>query len=85
MKVVYRDHAVSRMIERRLTPQEIEHVLFFADGIIKQSKDKAIYYKKMRGRKDNLIAVVAVKKNDNFEVVTVMVRFEVTHDTKNHP
>ncbi len=68
------------MIERRLTPTEVEHVLLFADGVIPQTKDKAIYYKKMRGRKDNLIAIVAVKNHDEFEVITVLVNFEVHHD-----
>jgi len=81
VKVVYRDHAVTRMIERHLTPKEVEHVVLFADGTIPQSKDKVIYYKKMRGRKDNLIAVVAIKHVEEIEVITVLVNFEVNHDT----
>lgn len=70
------------MIERHLTPTEVEHVLLFADGVIPQTKDKSVYYKKMRGRKDNLIAAVAVQNHaDELEVITVLVNFEVTHDT----
>ncbi len=77
MKVTYRDHAVTRMIERRLTPNEVEHVLNYPDGEIRQSRDKVIYYKRMRGRKDNLIAVVAIKGDGFVDVVTVLVHFEV--------
>ncbi len=83
MQITYRDHAVVRMIERRLIPSEIEQVLLKPDGVIKQSKDKAIYYKKLRHRKDNLIAVVAIKNEFSFEVITVLINFEVTDDSSN--
>lgn len=48
------------------------------DGVIKQSLDKYIYYKKLKGRSDNMVAAVAItKKHKSFEVLTVMVDFEV--------
>lgn len=79
VSVVYREHAVTRMIERRLMPSEVEHVLKFSDGEIPQSKDKVIFYKKIRNRTDNLIAVVAIKADTKIEVITVLVNFEVNH------
>ena len=39
--------------------------------------DKLVLYKKLEARGDNAIAVVAVEQNNGFEVVTVMVNFEV--------
>lgn len=79
MKIVYRAHAIERMIERKLRPEEVEMVVLFADGSIVQSHDKLIYYKKLRGRKDNLIAAVVVNANDQIDVITVLVHFEVSH------
>ncbi len=78
MEFKYSSHAVSRMIERKISTQEVELVVNDPDGKIKQSKDKYICYKKLKNRKDNLIAVVAVIKNRVFfEIITVMVNFEV--------
>ena len=66
------------MMQRVVSPQEVELLLGDPDGIIAQSKDKFIYYKKIRGRNDNVLATVAVQKRNNFyEVITVMVNFEV--------
>jgi hypothetical protein len=46
--------------------------------VIKQSRDKSIYYKKLKERKDNLVAAVTLVKSKNeFEIITVMVNFEV--------
>ncbi len=65
-------------MQRVVSPQEVELLLGNPDGIIAQSKDKFIYYKKIRGRKDNVLAAVVVhKRNDLYEVITVMVNFEV--------
>ena len=79
MKIVYRAHAIERMIERKLRPEEVEMVVLYPEGSIPQSRDKFIYYKRLRGRKDNLIAAVAVSSNDQIDVITVLVHFEVHH------
>ena len=65
------------MLQRRISPQEVENILTEPDGVIRQSKDKFIAYKKIRGRRDNLLAAVAVEDADVWEVITVMVNFEV--------
>lgn len=78
MEIKYTPHAVERMIQRKVSPQEVELLLGDPDGTIVQSMEKFIYYKKIKGRKDNALAAVAVqKKNDQYEVITVMVNFEV--------
>ncbi len=78
MVIRYRSHAVDRMLQRNITTAEVELILNEPDGSIKQSKDKYIYYKKLKGRKDNLIAAVTlIKSKDEFEILTVMVDFEV--------
>ncbi len=38
---------------------------------------KVIAYKRIEGRNDNSIAVVAVEESQAWEVITVMVHFEV--------
>lgn len=78
MDIKYRSHAVERMIERNITPQEVEIIISSPDGKIQQSSDKFIYYKKIKNRKDNLLAAVTVQKTrTSFEVITVIVNFEV--------
>ena len=48
------------------------------DGVIKQSQDKSIYYKKLKARDDNMVAAVAlIKTKGSFEILTVMIDFEV--------
>ncbi len=78
MEIRYSPHAVDRMFQRQISTIEVEDLLIKPDGVIKQSRDKVIAYKKIRGRNDNSLAVVAVERDGNFEVVTVMVNFEVT-------
>ena len=79
MEITYTGHAVERMIQRGISPQEVELLLSKPDGTIKQSMDKFIYYKQVKGRKDNALAAVTVKVASNrFEVITVMVNFEVS-------
>ena len=81
MKIVFRPHAVDRMKERNLTSDDIEKVLSEPDGMIKQSRDKRIYYKILPRRKDDSVAVVAVGGREiGFEVITVLVNFEVNHE-----
>ena len=78
MEIKYSSHAVARMMQRQISTQEVEILLSEPDGTIRQSMDKLIAYKKIKGRKDNALAVVAVEKGVGlFEVVTVMSNFEV--------
>lgn len=78
VNIKYRSHAVDRMLQRNITTTEVELILSDPDGTIKQSQDKYIYYKKLKARKDNLVAAVALMKSINdFEVLTVMINFEV--------
>ena len=78
MDITYGGHAVERMEERKISVSEVELILSRPDGEIIQSKDKIIFYKKIKYRNDNLIAAVTVKKSANqFEVITVMINFEV--------
>lgn len=66
------------MLQRNITTQEVELILTDPDGVIKQSRDKFIYYKKLKGRTDNQIAtVILVRSKNEFEVITVMIDFEV--------
>ena len=78
MKIKYRPHAVDRMLQRNISTQEVELILTDPDGTIQQSRDKFIFYKKLKGRKDNSIAAVTLlKTKDEFDVITVMIDFEV--------
>ncbi len=77
MEIRYSPRAVDRMIQRQISTAEVEDVLAKPDGLIKQSQDKLIVYKKVDARTDNSLAVVAVEQRGNFEVITVMVNFEV--------
>jgi len=66
------------MFQRKIAHNVIEQILTKPDGVIKQSRDKFIYYKKIKNRKDNMIAAVTlVKLKTNYEIITVMVNFEV--------
>ena len=79
MEIKYSSHAVERMIQRNITTQDVELLITDPDGTIKQSRDKIIFYRKIEHRKDNLMAAVAVLKTKNsYEVITVMVNFEVS-------
>ena len=77
METKYSSHAVERMLQRRISPQEVEDILTEPDDVIRQSRDKFIAYKKIRGRRDNMLAAVAVEDGRVWEVITVMVNFEV--------
>lgn len=79
MEHTFSAHAVQRMIERKINPNEVNSVISSPDGTILQSRDKTIFYKRLRHRKDNLIAVVAVgtPSKTGWEVITVLVNFEV--------
>lgn len=79
MEIRFHPHAVQRMQERKVTVAEVELIIAQPDGRIPQSKDKAILYKKLPKRKDNLVAAVIVEKINNglIEVVTILINFEV--------
>jgi len=77
MQIRYSPHAVDRMTERKISTSDVESILTKPDGVLRQSMDKLVLYKKLEARGDNAIAVVAVEQNNGFEVVTVMVNFEV--------
>jgi hypothetical protein len=78
MEIKYSSHAVERMIQRNITTQDVELLITDPDGTIKQSRDKIIFYRKIKHRKDNLIAAVtALKAKTIYEVITVMVNFEI--------
>jgi serine/threonine protein phosphatase PrpC len=65
------------MSGRDISTSEVEDILAKPDGTIRQSMDKLIAYKKLKGRKDNCVAIIAVEKNNEFEIITVMVNFGV--------
>ena len=78
MNIKYTPHAVERMLLRKISTKDVELILSEPDGKIKQSQDKYIFYKKLKGRKDNLIAAVTVQSSNTiFEIVTVMINFKV--------
>ncbi len=67
------------MQDRKISVAEVEQILTSPDGKIRQSRDKAIFYRHLSRRKDNLIAAVVIEKlpDDWIEVLTVLVNFEV--------
>lgn len=75
-RYVYSDHAVERMLQRDISPDIIMQVSKTPDGRIRQSMDKVILFKKIKGRSDNMIAVVLVAKFDVIEIITVMNYFQ---------
>lgn len=78
MNIKYSSHSVDRMLQQNISTKDVELILSEPDGKIQQSRDKYIFYKKLKGRKDNLIAAVTVLRNKSaYEIVTVMINFEV--------
>jgi len=77
MEVIYSTHGVERMFEHVIPPSKVEAVLRAPDGVIHQSRDKIIAFKRFDERNDNAIAVVAVADTGVYEVITVMIEFEV--------
>lgn len=76
MKIIYRDHAVTRMSERNISTADVALILANPDGKIRQSADKWIYFKSIPKRLDNAVAVVTVVLTPSqFEVITVMIHF----------
>lgn len=77
MDIRYSSHAVERMFQRRISAQEVGSLLANPDGVVRQSRDKVIAHKNIEGRRDNPVAVVALEGKDAWDVITVMVNFEV--------
>ncbi len=78
MELLFSSHAVERMQQRQISSLDVEAIVLHPDGKIKQSHDKLVFYKKLKGRRDNLVAVVGVRKTPaSMEILTVMVNFEV--------
>ncbi len=83
MEIVYTEHAVERMSERKIPPALVRDILLHPDGKIRQSLDKWIFYKRFPERTDNSIAAVAVHlQGEVWEVITVMIHFEVKHESR---
>ena len=77
MQIVFSKHAVDQMTVRNINTDDVELILKEPDGIVSQSRDKSVYYKRLKGRLDNLLAVVVVRVGETIEVITVMHNFEV--------
>ena len=78
MEIVFSEHAVARMLERKITLDMVKAIISSPTGKIKQSRDKWIFYKAFSSRRDNNIAAVVVERvGIRFEVITVMINFEV--------
>jgi hypothetical protein len=76
MEIVYTSHAVSRMLSRNISTEDVEAVIKDPDGKIIQTRDKFILFKKLRKRTDNDIAVVVVTQSpERCEVLTTMNNF----------
>jgi len=65
------------MNERKISTLDVENIINSPDGTIEQSLDKKIFYKELPSRNDNIIAVVALEQEVTFEILTVMINFEV--------
>lgn len=78
MNIKYSSHSVDRMLQRNFSTKDVELILSEPDGKIQQSRDKFIFYKKLKGRKDNLIASVTIlRSKTTYEIITIMINFEV--------
>lgn len=69
-------HAAERIIERKISIQELKLVLEHPDFVTHQGP-KYIFSKSISNRSDNHIAAVVIeKKEDLWLVITVMVNFQ---------
>ncbi len=76
-KWVLTPHAVERILDRKISMQELEQLMTNFDEIIAQGP-KYLLIKRFRDRKDNNIAAVIIEKKgeDLWVVITVMVNFQ---------
>ena len=78
VEIVFSKHAVEQMLKRRVVPDEVQVIVSLPDGVVVQSRDKRVVYKRFPKRNDNLIAAVIVYQATKIiEVITVMHNFEV--------
>jgi hypothetical protein len=78
MTLVFFGHAVEQMLKRAIDPKDVEILIAHPDGVIRQSRDKRILYRRFPTRRDNLIAAVVIQQNESIlEIITVMHNFEV--------
>lgn len=70
-------HAVDKILDRKISMQELEQLMLNPDQVIEQGP-KYILVKKFLKRKDNNIAAVILEKKgkDLWVVITVMVNFQ---------
>lgn len=76
-KWVLTPHAVERVVDRKISMEELELLIFSPDEVIAQGP-KFLLVKKLKGRKDNNVAAVIIEKKeqDLWVVITVMVNFQ---------
>ncbi|HLG19542.1 MAG TPA: DUF4258 domain-containing protein [Bdellovibrionota bacterium] len=79
IKWVLSPHAATRMMERRITVDEIRGIIETPDYRIPQGP-KWIFGKRLKGRRGNDVAAVILERKEQalWVVITVMVRFERT-------
>lgn len=76
-KWVLTPHAVERVVNRKISMEELELLILSPDEVIVQGP-KFLLVKKLKGRKDNNVAAVIIEKKeqDLWVVITVMVNFQ---------
>ena len=76
-KWVLTPHAVDKVLDRKISMQELEQLILNPDEIIEQGP-KFILVKKFLKRKDNNMAAVLIEKKgkDLWVIITVMINFQ---------
>lgn len=76
-KWVLTPHAVDKVLDRKISMQELEQLILNPDKIIEQGP-KFILVKKFLKRKDNNMAAVLIEKKgkDLWVIITVMINFQ---------
>ena len=76
-KWFYSPHALKRIMERKITAEELSEVIKSPEFTIPQGP-KWIFSKSIQGRTDNQIAAVLMERMDKelWVIITVMIRFE---------
>jgi hypothetical protein len=76
-KWVLTPHAVERVLDRKISMQELEQLMLNPDEVIEQGP-KYLFVKRFQHRKDNNVAAVIIEKKaeDLWVVITVMINFQ---------
>ncbi len=76
-KWVCTEHALQRILERKITLEQLDLVIKKPDFVAQQGP-KFILAKKIKGRKDNMLSAVVIEKMEKnlWIVITVMVDFQ---------